>query len=176
MLDLSELRTWLVQEGITANDTLLTAIEARAVALVQQWTGRYFGATDTGYTEYLDGNGEQVIYITDTPTAEPAMYTRDSLLSSWIQTAITYVEHEDRKVINLLEPWPEGVRNVKAVYSRGYASGSVVPSDIRQLVFDTCKALFLDSRMGEQRTGEPNLLDRIPFAAQTVAKWRSPLL
>jgi len=43
-------------------------------------------------------------------------------------------------------------------------------------VFDCCKALFLDSRMGEQRTGEPNLLDRIPFAAQTVAKWRSPLL
>lgn len=176
MLDLSELRTWLVQEGITANDALLTAIEARAVALVQQWTGRYFGLTDTGYIEYLDGNGEHVLYVTDTPTAEPAMYTRDSLLSSWVQVAIAYVEHEDRKVVNLLEPWPVGVRNVKAVYTRGYASGSAVPSDIRQLVFDACKALFLESRMGEQRAGEPNLLDRIPFAAQTVAKWRSPLL
>ena len=47
--------------------------------------------------------GEQVIYITDTPTAEPAMYTRDSLLSSWVQTPIAYVEHEDRKVIKELD-------------------------------------------------------------------------
>lgn len=174
MFNLSELRQWLSQEGMTANDALLTAIELRAVDLVEGWTGRYFGATDTTATEYFDGDGEsRVLWLADEPNAEPAIYTRDSLLSSWVVVSGTYIEHEGRKVTNLLEAWPAGERNIKAVYSRGYSSGATVPEDIRQLVLDTCKALFLQSRLGDNET---DLVSRIPFAAETIGRYRRPLL
>ena len=69
MIEIGALKDWLGnpdEEGVTE---LLTTLETMAVELVEDETGRFFGAVETR-TEFLIGDDTRDLHLAENPTRE----------------------------------------------------------------------------------------------------------
>lgn len=173
MISLTDLRAWLNIEGGLEHDSMLTALEARAVAIVQYSTGRFFG-TSASVTEYLDGSGDETVWLADPPSAITSVSYRTELDGTWTAYTATTYEYDGRRLVKLDTVWPEGYRNLKAVYTRGYTAGAE-PGDARQMVLDLVKVMYREGRV--LTAGEQVALDRaIPGWTDFVRRYHRPLV
>ena len=155
MIALSDLKEWL---GVTVStyDTMLTALEARAVAFVEKQTGRYFGAVEAIEWE-LRGDGSEKLWLPESPvkTDGTAAAVADLVVvyRGWPGDDETTLTHSDDDGFLLRssqrgrfprwwlhrkggELWWCGYE-YDVTTKRGYAT-SGEPGDIRQLVLDLC--------------------------------------
>ena len=129
------------EEGVTA---ILTAFETAAVELVQDETGRYFGASVTR-TEYIDGDGTDALYLAENATAITSVGQRRQTGESY--TTITEGNSDGFEIraptsdsgrARLLRKgsigWYNGYEH-KVIYEFGYAA-LAEPDRIRQAVMD----------------------------------------
>lgn len=135
MISLADLKAYLGGSFTTAEEGLLTDLEAWAVALVERATGRYFGASGSN-TYTLEGPGDGSVRVNDTLSAVTSVSVRDAVGDDW--TALDSTDYE-RYGSEFLRAdglaWPEGRALVKIVATRGYATDAE-PEPIRQLVKD----------------------------------------
>jgi len=166
VIPLSELKAWLTITD-SGSDDLLTQLEARMVAKVEQWTGDYLGPV-VAFTEILDGGGRDRLWLRQKPIGAPTISLRTSPADDWIDLAPTDIEVDGRKVYrkgnSLSSPlmldsyhygstfgvhaWPRGCRNVRAVYESGFAEG-----DEPQLEKDVVMELVARSFLGRSAGG-----------------------
>ena len=144
MIAIAELRRWLGhpdEDGITA---LLVALETMAVQLVQDETGRFFGAEETR-TEYIIGDGTRDLYLNENPTAITSVEQRRHIGDSY--TTITEGDSDGFEIraprsgsgrARLLRKgsigWYDGYEH-RVIYEFGYATDAE-PLRIRQGVKD----------------------------------------
>lgn len=176
MISTADLRAYLGQIESTDADAiaLLTDLEARAVALVQRATGRFFGASETA-TYYLTGTGQESVFVPDEITAVTSVSWRSVVGEDW--TALTTDEYERVgsqffRADGVL--WPEGRNLVKIVATRGYATDAE-PGPIRQLVMDLVNWQYRAGRkLALEDSGSPDIR-RVEGWDRTIALYRRPL-
>ncbi len=128
-------------EGVTE---VLTALEAMAVELVQDETGRYFGASTTR-TEYIEGDGTGALHLAENATAITSVGQRRHIGDSY--TTITEGNTDGFEIraptadsgrARLLRKgslgWYDGYGH-RVIYEFGYTAGAE-PDRIRQAVID----------------------------------------
>lgn len=176
MISTDDLRAYIGQIDSTDTDAiaLLTDLEARAVALVERATGRYFGASGST-TYYLTGTGQESVFVPDEISAVASVSLRSTIGEDW--TVLTTAEYERVgsqffRADGLL--WPEGRNLVKIVATRGYATGAE-PGPIRQLVMDLVNWQYRAGRkLALEDAGSPDLR-RVEGWDRTIALYRRPL-
>lgn len=204
MIAVADLKAWL---GIAAADTskndLLEALEARAVAYLEEQTERYFGPVESPvFSEILPGQGTRDLWLSELPAAVPAsvseaaypgatsaaitgtaadgyvLRTRGS--EAWLRRKGSYV-------------WTKGYEYLVA-YERGYAAGEE-PGAIKQAVFDLVRIAYkqrdaagagaiVSETMGNysyrlsdaSASSDPQLRADAFSVAATIAHWRRPVL
>lgn len=141
----TEYKTWAGIGG-TDLDTWLAAVIAQAQDFAERWCDRNFESAER--TEYYDGHGGETIQLRSTPvtaissvsyisgvSSGAATYTAYATDSYWVDsTGIlsrysafdAWDEAGDRAI------WPEGVRNIKVVYTGGW---STIPEGLKLAVF-----------------------------------------
>lgn len=144
MIAIEELTSWLGnpdEAGVTA---LLEALEEMAVGLVQDETGRFFGAEETR-TEYITGDGTRELHLNENPAAITSVGQR-----RYIGGSFRTITEASSAGFELRSPesavgrakllrkagigWSDGYEH-RVVYDFGYAAGSE-PVRIRQAVLD----------------------------------------
>ncbi len=178
-------------EGVT---DVLTVLEAMAVELVQDETGRYFGASTTR-TEYIDGDGTRDLHLAENPTAITSVGQRRHVGDSFTTItegntdgfelrAPTSGSGRARLLRKAALGWYDGYEH-KVIYEFGYAA-LAEPARIRQAVTDLV-ALKWNSRGREglrswaaggvqwaQFTSITSLdVHLIPGLSRTLALWRA---
>lgn len=143
MITTALLKTALRIDG-TDQDDYLSELETAAVAFVERYTGRYFGASEE-VTRVVGGDGTRVLWLPDHASAVASVAERE--YPGDTETVITAGDSDgyeaDRpstldanRVAALFRKggnvWEEHYEYV-VTFTRGYASGSE-PSDIRQAV------------------------------------------
>lgn len=132
MIELGELKAWL--ESPDADDTLVADIEKRAVAFLEQQTGRYFGEV-ASTTVYMSGNGTRTLWLPEDPESSPAVVVEEETsFNVWTVVADTNYVVRDYRLIHE-SGWTEGFENYRVTFSRGYTAGAE-PETIRQAVLD----------------------------------------
>lgn len=133
---LATLKTLLTIGG-TGEDTRLNQVVDAANDIISRWCDRTFESTS--YTEDLDGTGTPVLPlrhypIIGNPTSVNVDGNRDFIAATLLTIDDDYVIDEDgvtgilRTVAGvsswgLAEPvWPRGTKNVRVVYTAGYAT------------------------------------------------------
>lgn len=149
MITLSDLKAWLGDPAEPGVDALLTALEERAVEIVQGETDWYFGPEIT-HTVHLTGEGFTKLYLRARPTAITSVESRANTEDPWV--AITeaggwelQLPRPDWMGAVLLRKngvWTAGTQ-YRVVYEFGYAAGDE-PGDIRQAVIDIVDMLYHD--------------------------------
>lgn len=194
MIDLADLKAWLGDPQGENVDALLTALEARAVDLVENETERYFG-TSTTHTEILKGDATRRLWLNEAPSSLTSIEERYRPGYTW--TAIT---EGDSDGWELRQPKSSsGVASVhrknghvwlweyeyRVVYEFGYAAGNE-PPEIRQAVLDLV-ALAYRGR-GKEGLRSENIGDYsytalrradgsagafgVPGLTRTLSRWR----
>lgn len=198
MVRLEEAKRWL---GITdtAQDVLLTELEANVAAFIERQTGRSF-ATEGAVDEILDSDGSGVLWLSEVPKAGTTVTIsyRSGVGGTWTVAPSTAFEVEaaGRRVfvtdngvdILIAGPglWRKGLRIYRAQYTSGYSSFAV-PGDIKLLALSLMGAIR--SRKGAEGlssesdgitsrsyTATADALAAIPWAQKTINAWKSPLL
>jgi len=173
-----DLREWLDLEGHQEHDALLTALEARSVEMVEAMTGRVFptAALEASYpqtTEVFDGKLSRVLWLQEEPSTLVSVSTRTGLDVAWVALAATDYELAGRKLIYVWGDWPQGYRNIRAIYRSGYAVGGE-PGDIRQAVIELVTWQYRAQRKLTLR--EAGTIDDLKGVAATVARYRRPVI
>ena len=144
MISEGDLKAWLgpsEEEGFTA---VITALETTAVQLVEDETGRHFGAVETR-TEYIIGDGTRDLHLGENATAITSVGARALIGDSFV--AITEGNTDGFEIraprtapgrARLLRKaglgWYDGYEH-EVVYEFGYGSDAE-PVRIRQAVKD----------------------------------------
>ncbi len=190
MIAIAELRRWLGNPDEPGVTTLLTTIEAMAVQLVQDETGRYFGASKT-HTEYIIGDGTRDLYLNENATAITSVGQRrqigdsfDTITEGNTDGFEIRAPRSDSGRARLLRKgslgWYEGYEH-KVIYSFGYTAGSE-PTRIRQGVKDLV-ALKYHTRGREGLAGfsaggsswtqlDASDVDQVHGLSRTLKLWR----
>ncbi len=190
MIEIEELREWLGhpdEPGVTA---LLVALEAMAVQLVQDETGRFFGAEETK-TEYIIGDGARDLYLNENATAITSVGQRLQIGDSY--TTITEGDSDGFEIraprsdsgrARLLRKgslgWNDGYEH-RVIYEFGYTAGAE-PTRIRQGVKDLV-ALKYHTRGREGLKGwsaggsswtqlDASDVGQVPGLSRTLKLWR----
>ena len=144
MIAIGTLKKWLGdpdEPGVTA---LLTTLETMAAQLVEDETGRFFGAEETR-TEYIIGDGTRDLHLAENPSAITSVGARRYIGDSFetITEANTdgfeiRAPRSDSGRARLLRKaslvWTDGFEH-RVIYEFGYATNSE-PERIRQAVMD----------------------------------------
>jgi hypothetical protein len=191
VIAIEELRSWLGnpdEDGVTA---LLEALEPVAVDLVQDETGRFFGAEETR-TEYIVGDGRRELHLNENPTAITSVGQRLHIGDSF-QT----ITEGDSDGFELRAPesdvgrakllrkaglgWPDGYEH-RVIYEFGYATDAE-PGRIRQAVMDLVALKYHGrGREGLKTHGaagvawtqfDANDILQVPGLARTLHLWRT---
>ena len=176
MISLADLKLYIgaLEDGDDADD-VLTALEVEAVALVEQATGRFFGASGS-VTWYLDGAGQTVIYLPDYVTAVASVSYRGSLVEDFTALVVTTGYFVDGTRVYRVDgaAFPDGAALVKVVATRGYASNAE-PQPIRQLVKDLVNFYYRAGRkLFLEDGGSPNFA-AAPGWDRVINLYRRPL-
>lgn len=144
MIAIEDLKSWLGNPDESGVTDLLEELEEMAVGLVQDETGRFFGAEETR-TEYITGDGTRDLHLNENPTAITSVGRR-LLIGDSFQT-ITEGETDGFELrapesavgrAKLLRKaglgWSDGYEH-RVIYEFGYAAGAE-PVRIRQAVLD----------------------------------------
>lgn len=176
VVPLSDLREWLNVEIGTQHDDLLTALEARAVDLVGKLCHLKIAAS-ASVTEYYNGSGSNVLWLDYPASAITSVSTRNFITDAWSALSSTLYEIDGRKLYGL-DPWPEGIRNVKVVYTAGYSSpiATYLPKDVYQLILDYCKAMYRDGRVLALDELAVEGWKKQPFVREVLGRYARPLL
>ncbi len=190
MIAIATLKTWLGnpdEPGVTA---LLTTLETMAAQLVEDETGRFFGAEETR-TEYIIGDGTRDLHLTENPTAITSVESRRYIGDSF--DAITEGDADGFEIraprsdsgrARLLRKaslgWADGYEH-KVIYEFGYTAGEE-PEGIRQAVMDLV-ALKYHGRGREGLKGfsasgvawtqfDAHDILQVPGLTRTLGRWR----
>ncbi len=191
MIAIEELRSWLGNPDETGVTDLLEALEEMAVGLVQDETGRFFGAVETR-TEYIIGDGTRDLHLNENPTAITSVGRR-RLIGDSFET----ITEGDSDGFELRAPesdvgrakllrkaglgWTDGYEH-EVIYEFGYAVGAE-PVRIRQAVMDLV-ALKYHSRGREGlqtwaaggaawKQFDAHDILQVPGLARTLKAWRT---
>lgn len=194
MIAVADLLDWLGnpnEPGVTA---LLTALEARAVDIVEQETERYFGASTTR-TEYLKGDDTNVLRLRERPATVTSLEYRMYVGDAW--TAIVGADADGWELRLPASETAGGVLlrkaglcwsscyEFKATYTFGYTAGAE-PGEIRQAVIDLVSFKYNERGREGLRSetigdysyttlvdtmGKRDLL-QVPGLMRTLARWR----
>ena len=148
--DLQKFLGYPDEEGLT---DLLTDLEANAVQLVEDETGRFFGASETR-TEYIIGDGTRDLHLAENATAITSVKSRrqigdsfDTIVEANSDGFEIRAPRSDSGRARLLRKgslgWYDGYEH-QVIYEFGYTSGAE-PDRIRQAVKDLV-ALTYNSR------------------------------
>jgi hypothetical protein len=113
----------------SGDDTLLAALILYADDMVKRFLGR--SLESTSYTERLDGNGRDFIRLANYPVISVTSVNVDA---GWDfdpdndeDAEDYYLDAEPGLIFHTTGVWSEGRRNIKVVYSAGYAT---LPKDV----------------------------------------------
>jgi len=139
MISLTDLKEWLRVKSNTY-DVPLTALEARAVAIVERELQWYFGAPRET-TEYLNGSGTPKMFLRQHPDdGVVALSERSGVGGTWVALDADDYEVQGRGIYSAYNGvWYRGLRNYRAVYLEGF---SAPPEDIQQVVFALVAGLW----------------------------------
>lgn len=174
MISEADLKAYLGGSFTTAEATILTELESRAVALVERATGRFWGAS-ASKTYTLEGDGSASIWIPDDVTAVTSVSVRDELGDDWTELTTDEYERLGREFLRSGGAvWPEGRALVQIVATRGYASGAE-PGAIRQLVLDLVNWQYRAGRkLALEDVGSPDVA-KVAGWDRTISLYRGPL-
>lgn len=197
MIAVADLLAWLGAPDEPGVTTLLTALEARAVDIVQQETERYFGASTTR-TEYVRGDGTDVLRLRERPATVTTLEYRIYPGDAWTALAAAGSDGWELRL-----PASETAGSVllrkaglcwsscyefKATYTFGYTAGAE-PGEIRQAVMDLVAFKFNERGREGLRSetigdysyttlvdtmGKRDLL-QVPGLMRTLSRWRGPV-
>lgn len=183
MISIPDLTSYLdLDSQSAADDVALRDLERRAVAIVEQETGRHFGPNET-FVEILVGHGTQELYLNEIPAAITTLEERAQVGDSW--TAITDFELRGSRLIRTAGNAFTAGYEYRATYDFGYAAGEE-PGAIRQLVMKLVKrewdvrsrpAGVQSEQVGPEKvtyadsSPDPDLEGLV---RETVAAWRWP--
>jgi hypothetical protein len=195
VIAVADLLDWLGNPSGVSD--LLTALEARAVDLVQQETERYFG-TSTAHTEYLIGEGALKLRLNEAPTVITSVHERTSVGGDWTEITagdddgfeIRAPDSDAGRAILLRKgglSWSYG-HEYRVIYPFGYTAGAE-PGEIRQAVIDL--VAFKYHERGREGLRSETLGDysyttlvdamgrrdlaAVPGLMRTLARWRGPV-
>ena len=144
MIAEAELKSWLGNPDEKGATALLETLETMAVELVEDETGRFFGAEETR-TEYIDGDGTRDLRLSENPSAITSVDFRRNIGDSF--EAITEGDSDGFEIraptadagrARLLRKgslgWYKGYEH-RVIYEFGYTAGAE-PERIRQAVMD----------------------------------------
>lgn len=197
MIDVSDLHDWLGNPDEPRVTDLLTALELRAVDIVQTETGRYFGPS-TARVEYLCGDGTNVLRLRESPSSVTTVEYRDNVGDAWTVITDTDVDGWELRpppTSDIAAPasllrkagyvWSR-TREFRVTYPFGYTAGSE-PGDIRQAVMDIVAFLYQErGRQGlrgetigdhsysimAEATGVRSMITSLPAVGMTITRWR----
>lgn len=144
MIAIATLKSWLGNPDEPGVTELLTTLETMAVELVQDETGRYFGASATR-TEHIIGDGTRDLHLAENATAITSVGARRYIGDSYETVTEGNTDgfeirapRGDAGRARLLRKgslsWSDGYEH-KVIYEFGYASNAE-PERIRQAVMD----------------------------------------
>ena len=149
MIAEATLKSWLGNpdgEGITDQ---LSELEEMAVELVQDETGRYFGASTTR-TEYIVGDGTNRLHLNENPTAITSVGRRSTIGDSFeaivegnsdgFELRAPESDSGRAKLLRKGGTWASG-DELEVIYEFGYMAGAE-PKRIRQAVLDLVALKF----------------------------------
>jgi hypothetical protein len=196
VISVEDLLPWLGNPSEPSVSTVLEALEARAVEIIQAEADRYFG-TPIEHVEQLVGDGSDKLYLRERadPEAEsvPAITVeyRAETGDAWVEITEAGVDGWE---VELPRPvwlgavlrrkgggvWTAGYQ-YRVTYTFGYAAGEE-PGDIRQAVIDLVSFKYLErGREGlkSETIGDYSYthmdaadLESLPSIADTVRRWR----
>ena len=168
----------------TSDLAMVTDLENRAVAFVEQFTDRHFGPTQT-FVEIIDAEGKAALWLKEEPGSITQVRERAQPGDTWTAVVAGDFELRDARLIRTGgSVWTAG-NEVEVTYDFGYESGQE-PGGIRQLVIDLVK-LKWDLRTVEQgveseRVGPHAVtyargeftadIKQIPWVRETLDAWR----
>ncbi len=143
---LADVKAYLGISGSTYDGVLGTLIDAASEA-IENYCRRRFSETE--HTEYHDGWGSTQIVLDHHPIASvSALYddlNRDFDSETLIESD-DYAFYPEEGILELLQGiFQTGVRNIKAVYTAGYAT---VPTDVAQAARILVASWFNRGRQG----------------------------
>jgi uncharacterized phiE125 gp8 family phage protein len=171
--------------GGAGEDTILADLINRASAFANKFTGRQLLEAD--FTEYYDGDGTDELTLNNYPVSDVESLHDDTLRAFGSDTEID----EDDIILDgaagIIKLWNgtftflKGKRNVKVVYTAGYADDAV-PHDLKEAVLMIVqhhyKRVYQDQRIGlaSETVGDHTMQyseEAIPKkAADTLARYR----
>ena len=191
MIAIDELRSWLGNPDEPGVTEILEDLEEMAVELVQDETGRFFGAEEAR-TEYIIGDGTRALHLNENPTSITSV-ARRRLIGDSFET-ITEGDDDgfelrapesDAGRAKLLRKgglgWTDGYEH-RVIYPFGYAAEGE-PLRIRQAVLDLValkyhgrgrEGLQTHAAMGVAwKQFDPNDILQVPGLARTLKLWRT---
>jgi hypothetical protein len=147
VIPLQDLKLHLkVDADVTADDTLIVAMEEAAVAYLQNETGRYFGESGE-ITEILSANGWASIWLQAAPITDDEDYfpflleRRSTPSGDWEVVDSTDYEVDGYRLYPL-SYWTPARRTLRATYySSAYAEGAE-PPDVQQAVRELVTRMY----------------------------------
>lgn len=140
MISLSDLKAYL-KVNVDTYDDILTALESRAVAIVEHQLRWYFGEPRE-VKEVLDGTGRPRMFLNQTPVdgVISLLESRSGVGDDWGVVSTDDYEVEGRGLHALSAyVFYKGRRNFRATYQEGFATA---PEDIQQVVLDLVAAIW----------------------------------
>lgn len=109
-----------------AEDDLILELEKAAVEFAQERRGEYYGEPEETAQYFSPYFGQQYIYLSQTPAADPAPVIESFDGSSWSPVASTDYQIAGATLFNRTG-WSPGERNIRVTYTRGYTAGQEPP-------------------------------------------------
>ncbi len=144
MIAIETLKAWVGNpdgHGVTA---ILTALEASAVQLVEDETGRFFGASETR-TEHIIGDGTRDLHLAENATEITSVGARRHIGDSFdtitegdsdgFEIRAPRAESGRARLLRKGSLWWLDRYEYRVIYDFGYTAGSE-PGRIRQAVMD----------------------------------------
>lgn len=176
MIPVFQLRDYCgITNSDAKDDTVLAGLEARAVELISQETGCYWGAEEASHTYYLDGSGGVLVWLPDHNATIASVEVRWSVDSEFSALDATDYEQDGRQLRRVDgDIFPLGAALVRVIASRGYADGAA-PAVIRQAVMDYVNFMFRPGRTSVLSGDFIRDLSVIPNWKRAIELYRTPL-
>lgn len=175
ILEVDDIKKWLGSglDNTSEDDDVLIALEQRAVAHIENMTGRRF-SSPTQVEEIHDGSGRNKIWLRNIPVdgVVSSVETRNSLSASWVEMDATDYSVKGRRLYRIDgQAWPDAEQNIRILYEAGYVARDV-PGDIQQAIYE-----IIESTWHNRVTSTPALVTEqtidIPRTAGIViSRWK----
>jgi hypothetical protein len=146
----TDLKTFLnIATADTTNDTLLTAIAARACGIVEEYLCRTVEAAT--YTDETHDGGDELIIVKHRPLNSV------SSITDWLSTLVSdqYTFYVDSGIVQLYAgKFANRANGVKITYNGGWAT---VPSTIKEACNEIGVLLYKESGAGDDRLGKSSI-------------------